>query len=149
MKGHLLKTQMALPMKLIEVFPFFCDAVNLERITPSKLHFQITTPRPIKITLGTVVNYMLQLHTIQFKWRSEITVWRPPYMSSSMSKFRDHFAFGFTSTSSMKKRGYDYSGHSSIPITPVASGRNSFSFAQPTSLDVYLHIDSKLHRLSC
>ncbi len=79
MKGHLLKTQMALPMKLIEVFPFFCDAVNLERITPSKLHFQITTPQPIEITLGTVVDYMLQLYTIQFKWRSEITVWRPHY----------------------------------------------------------------------
>ena len=79
MKEHLLKTQMELPMKLIEVFPFFCDVMNLERITPSELHFRITTPQPIEITLVTVVDYMLQLYTIQFKWRSEITVWRPPY----------------------------------------------------------------------
>jgi ligand-binding SRPBCC domain-containing protein len=53
--------------------------MNLERITPSELHFRITTPQPIEITLGTVVDYMLQLYTIQFKWRSEITVWQPPY----------------------------------------------------------------------
>ena len=79
MKEHILETQMELPLKLTEVFPFFCDTVNLERITPPELHFQITTPQPIEITLGTVVDYRLQLYAIRFRWRSEITMWRPPY----------------------------------------------------------------------
>ena len=79
MKEHILETQMELPLKLTEVFPFFCDTVNLERITPPELHFQITTPQPIEITLGTVVDYRLQLYAIRFRWQSEITVWRPPH----------------------------------------------------------------------
>jgi len=79
MKEHILETQMELPLKLTEVFPFFCDTVNLERITPPELHFQITTPQPIEITLGTAVDYRLQLYAIRFHWRSEITVWRPPH----------------------------------------------------------------------
>ena len=79
MKEHILEKQMELPLKLTEVFPFFCDTSNLERITPPELHFQITTPQPIKITLGTVVDYRLQLFTLPFRWQSEITVWRPPH----------------------------------------------------------------------
>jgi ligand-binding SRPBCC domain-containing protein len=79
MREHILETQMELPLKLTEVFPFFCDTVNLERITPPELHFQITTPPPIRITLGTVVDYRLRLYALPFRWRSEITVWRPPH----------------------------------------------------------------------
>ena len=79
MKNHILKARMELPLELNDVFPFFCDTSNLERITPPELHFQITTPQPIKITLGTVVGYRLQLYALAFRWRSEITVWRPPH----------------------------------------------------------------------
>jgi len=70
---------MELPLELNDVFPFFSDTANLERITPLELHFQITTPQPIKITLGTVVDYRLQLYALAFRWRSKITVWRPPH----------------------------------------------------------------------
>ncbi|MFC1956633.1 CDP-paratose 2-epimerase [Chloroflexota bacterium] len=79
MKGHILKTQMKLPLLLTEVFLFFCDTANLERITPPELRFQVTTPKPIEITLGTIVDYQLQLYAMRFSWRSKITVWRPPY----------------------------------------------------------------------
>jgi len=78
MKEHVLETQMKLPLKLFEVFPFFCDIANLERITPPELHFRIITLPPIEITLGTVVDYRLQLYAVPFRWRSKITVWRPP-----------------------------------------------------------------------
>jgi ligand-binding SRPBCC domain-containing protein len=79
MKEHILKTQIELPLKLTEVFSFFCDTINLERIAPPGLHFQITTPQSIEIILGTVVDYRLRLYTIQSRWQSEITIWRPPY----------------------------------------------------------------------
>ena len=79
MRDHILTTQMKLPLSLVEVFPFFCDTAHLESITPPELHFQITTPRSINITLGTVVDYKLQLYSLPFRWRSEITVWDPPH----------------------------------------------------------------------
>jgi ligand-binding SRPBCC domain-containing protein len=79
MKNHILKTRMELPLELDDVFPFFCDTAILERITPPELHFQTITPQPIEITLGTIVDYKLQLFTLPFRWRSEITVWRPPH----------------------------------------------------------------------
>jgi hypothetical protein len=36
---HVPKTAMSLPLDIQEVFAFFCEASNLERITPPELHF--------------------------------------------------------------------------------------------------------------
>ena len=79
MKPHKIETSMHIPMKIEDVFSFFCAAVNLQRITPPELDFCILTPLPIDIGLGTTVDYRLRLFRIPFKWRSEITVWNPPY----------------------------------------------------------------------
>jgi ligand-binding SRPBCC domain-containing protein len=62
-----------------EVFEFFSKAENLERITPPALGFQIVTPTPIKIEKGTLIDYRISMRGIPMKWRSEITVWDPPY----------------------------------------------------------------------
>ena len=78
MKDHVLKTRMELPLKRSDVFPFFCEIANLERITPPALHFRIITPQPIEISLGTIVDYRLQLYSVPFRWKSKITAWRPP-----------------------------------------------------------------------
>ena len=69
---------MQMPMKIEEVFPFFGDVVNLQRITPPELDFRILTPLPIEIRKGTRVDYQLKLFRFPFKWRSEITAWDPP-----------------------------------------------------------------------
>jgi ligand-binding SRPBCC domain-containing protein len=79
MRVHHYTTYIVLPLQINDVFPFFCDVLNLERITPPELHFNILTPHPIEISKGTVVDYRLRLYGIPLRWRSEITVWNPPY----------------------------------------------------------------------
>jgi len=49
---HTLRREQWIPRPLEEVFAFFSDARNLERITPSWLGFQMLTPGPIRIAAG-------------------------------------------------------------------------------------------------
>lgn len=74
-----LKTEILVPHPLDDVFAFFSDAGNLEKLTPSFLHFEILTAKPIVMEVGTLIDYRLRIRGIPLKWRSEITVWEPPY----------------------------------------------------------------------
>jgi ligand-binding SRPBCC domain-containing protein len=42
-----------------EVFAFFADAANLERITPDSLHFEIRSVQPIAMRAGATIHYQL------------------------------------------------------------------------------------------
>ncbi len=61
-----------------ELFPFFSEAKNLEKITPSSLNFKIVSTSTDKIDQGTIINYLLKIHGIPMNWKTEITNWSPP-----------------------------------------------------------------------
>jgi hypothetical protein len=60
-----------------EVFAFFADPANLERLTPGFLRFRITTPRPIEMRPGALIDYRLRLYGVPVKWRSWIESFEP------------------------------------------------------------------------
>lgn len=74
-----LDTELWLPKPRLEVFPFFADAANLQRITPNWLSFEILTPKPIPMHVGAKIDYRLRVRGLPIRWQSEITAWEPPY----------------------------------------------------------------------
>jgi ligand-binding SRPBCC domain-containing protein len=78
-KTYSFDTELWLPIPREEVFQFFADARNLQKITPPWLRIQILTRGPIEMKPGTRIDYRLRLHGIPLRWQSEITTWEPPY----------------------------------------------------------------------
>ncbi len=67
-----------LPRPIDEVFAFFSDARNLERLTPPSVRFKILTPTPIEMKIGTLIDYRLRIKGLPILWRTRICDWDPP-----------------------------------------------------------------------
>ena len=79
MKIHQLKTELWLPQPRHQIFQFFADPANLERLTPGWLRFQIINEAPQPMKEGARLDYRLRIHRAPIKWQSEIIAWDPPH----------------------------------------------------------------------
>lgn len=78
-RTHLLDRTTRVPRPLEEVFPFFANARNLERITPPGMGFRITSSHPLEMRRNLMIDYQLRISGLPFRWRSQITEWNPPH----------------------------------------------------------------------
>lgn len=75
---RVLRAGMWLARPIDAVFKFFGDAGNLEAITPPWLGFDILTPKPIEMGVGTLIDYRIRLKGVPMRWRTRIAAWEPP-----------------------------------------------------------------------
>ncbi len=76
---HTLRREQWIPRPLDEVFSFFCDARNLEELTPPWLGFRILTAGPISLAAGATIRYRLAWHGLPVTWTTQIRRWDPPF----------------------------------------------------------------------
>lgn len=77
MAVHRLEREQYLERPPDEVFAFFAQASNLERITPPWLRFEVLTPEPVQMAVGALIDYRLRVHGVPLGWTSQIEVWEP------------------------------------------------------------------------
>jgi hypothetical protein len=75
--AELIEREQWVPRPIEEVFPFFSDPTNLEKLTPDFLQFRVLKSSTSQIGEGTVIDYRLRLHGVPVSWRSRIEEWTP------------------------------------------------------------------------
>lgn len=82
MRIRTLTTELWLPRPISDVFHFFSDAGNLDRLTPPWLHFRILAPLPLVMNRGTLIDYTIRWRWVplRLRWQSAITLWEPPHV---------------------------------------------------------------------
>jgi len=73
------KYEHILNQPIVDVFEFFCNEKNLEKITPPWLNFKVINKSTSQIQKGTLIDYKLKIKKIPTHWRTLISEWNPPH----------------------------------------------------------------------
>ena len=73
MTVHLLNRKQIVPGNISDVFKFFENPLNLEKITPPWLHFRVLSSTDTRVHLGTKISYRLYWQVFPLSWSSEIS----------------------------------------------------------------------------
>lgn len=79
MKPYHLHHEQCVKRPLEEVFAFFENPLNLARITPDSVGFEILTPPPIVMKAGLVLDYTIRVFGMRVHWTTIITDYEPPH----------------------------------------------------------------------
>jgi ligand-binding SRPBCC domain-containing protein len=75
---YVLERRQRLELPLQRAFEFYAEARNLAVITPPWMRFEVTTPGPIEMRSGALIDYRMKVHGVPVRWRTRIAVWEPP-----------------------------------------------------------------------
>ena len=78
-KEYILEKHQFISKSKAEVFDFFKTPENLKKITPENLNFKITTPSPILMKEGTLIEYIIKLFGVSIYWRTLISEYNSPH----------------------------------------------------------------------
>ncbi len=118
---HSLDTTIRLPQPPEELFPFFSDARNLERITPPELNFSIVASPRGSIGEGVHIRYRLRLWGVGFGWKTSISDWQPPHhfvdeqISGPFSRWVHRHSLERSGHGTLMHDHVDYT----LPLSPV------------------------------
>lgn len=134
MRVHLLERAQLVPAPLDHVFAFFSEARNLERITPEWLSFEVLTPEPIAMRVGTQIQYRLRLHGVALRDRTLVRDRVQYALPLGVVGELAHLAFVRRELG----RIFDYRRIACSPVlTPRGRGRSSCSNVCTTSTGPY------------
>lgn len=74
--AHTIFQEQSLDLPRDEVFKFFSDARNLEKLTPPWLNFKIVEI-PEQLAAGALIRYRLKLRGLPIHWTTRIEEWSP------------------------------------------------------------------------
>jgi ligand-binding SRPBCC domain-containing protein len=75
---HHLERRQRVEAPIDRAFDFYTDTLNLKPLTPPWVHFEVTSPMPVSMEAGTLLDYKLRLHGVPVRWRTRIETWEPP-----------------------------------------------------------------------
>lgn len=79
LREEIMSSEQFVPCPPEQLFEFFRDPKNLEEITPPTLSFHIKKVSTPEIQQGTLIDYILKIHGVPAKWKTEIDEWSPPF----------------------------------------------------------------------
>jgi ligand-binding SRPBCC domain-containing protein len=79
MKYYEFKVKQFIKLPIEEVFNYFSNPSNLQKITPKYLNFKIKNQPPLKMNKGQFFQYQLRVRGIPINWTSLISSYHPPH----------------------------------------------------------------------